>query len=156
MRAFALLAWSALRRHNAARKHVFDTRRKLRLDMERGVVELVIVDGADVVLATSNAVHPFFAFALEGGKVLALLGQWLWEARIYGAQSSGVIETEQQGNGLPAPWSFPATAFTVHRLPRSGDVLRIEVRGEYLAPVAGDAIVPMPGTEDSYVADRWW
>jgi hypothetical protein len=138
-------------------EHLLVARRKMKHDLARGVVELVVVDGADTVLATSDGdpVHPLFAFELEGDKALALIGQWLWGKRIYGCESSDVIETDLQGNGLPAPWSFPATAFTVHRLPASGDVLHIEVRGAPLKPIEYK-ILGIPAIGDSYVVDRWW
>jgi hypothetical protein len=104
-------------------KEVRGWRRNLRLDLARGVVELVIVDDADVALEMdNNTSSPVFAFELQGGKALALVGQWLWDARTYGAKPSDVIETDQRGNDLPQPWSFPSTAFTVHRLTASGEV----------------------------------
>lgn len=41
---------------------------------------------------------------------------------------------EQFLNGLPTPYSFPSSAFTVTRLPHSGRVLSVRVQGAYLPP----------------------
>ena len=41
---------------------------------------------------------------------------------------------EECFNGLPKPYSFPSTEFTIARFPMSGIQLGIEVAGAYLAP----------------------
>jgi len=78
--------------------------------------------------------EPILAFDIGGQKILFLQGQWLREPYTYGAPRQDTDPEEQFLNGLPKPFSFPSTAFTVTRLPHSGRVLSIRVQGDYLAP----------------------
>ena len=65
--------------------------------------------------------------------ILYLQGQWLYDPDIYGAPPRD-DEGDELFNGLPAPHSFPCSEFTITRLPHSGEVLRIQIVGNYLQP----------------------
>jgi hypothetical protein len=106
-----------------------------RKDADEQLVEEIAVSQARVVeilLISDN--EPILAFDIGDGRILFLQGQWLREPSTYGAPPQEGDPEEQFLNGLPKPFSFPSTAFTVARLPHSGRVLRITVRGDYPAP----------------------
>ncbi|HMF17666.1 MAG TPA: serine/threonine-protein kinase, partial [Gemmataceae bacterium] len=94
--------------------------------VEPGVIE--------IGLASDN--EPILAFQIGDNKILYLQGQWLREYGTYGVDASDQEPYEEIFNGLPAPYSFPSTEFTISRLPNSGEVLGIRAHGRYLAPGA--------------------
>lgn len=103
-------------------------------DLRDATVEAIEVADAEVVELRSSRAHrdPAVAFALEGGRTLLLVGPWLLAAATYGVAAAS-----------DAPL-FPACAFTVHRWPRSGEVLHIEVRGAFVVPTGFEAIDALP------------
>ncbi len=106
-----------------------------RKDVDEQLVQEIAVSQSRVVeifLISDN--EPILAFEIGEGKILFLQGQWLRDSSTYGAPRQNDDPEEQFLNGLPKPFSFPSTAFTVARLPHSGRVLSIAVRGDYLAP----------------------
>jgi hypothetical protein len=106
-----------------------------RKDADVQLVQEIAVSQARVVeilLISDN--EPILAFDIGDGKMLFLQGQWLRDSSTYGAPQQDDDPEELFLNGLPKPFSFPSTAFTVTRLPHSGRVLSITVRGDYLAP----------------------
>jgi hypothetical protein len=104
-------------------------------DLESQLVEEIHVSEARVVeigLISDN--EPILAFDIGDSKLLLLQGQWLRDEDTYGAERLIGDPFEEFLNGLPAPYSFPSSEFTVIRLPHSGLVLGIRVRGAYLPP----------------------
>ena len=90
-----------------------------------------------------NDNEPILAFDIGDNKILFLQGQWLRDPQTYGAQSRDEDPYEEFINGLPAPFSFPNTKFSISRFPHSGDVIAIQVEGEYLQPEqAVEALLP--------------
>jgi hypothetical protein len=79
---------------------------------------------------------PILAVDIGDDTILYLQGQWLLDYEVYGANGSGGEQHEHMLNGLPAPYSFPSTEFTISRYPHSGEVIGIHVAGEYVAPEA--------------------
>ena len=80
--------------------------------------------------------EPILAFDLGGERILYLQGQWLYDERKYGAPPRNEDPIEDVINGLPHPYSFPSTDFTIARFPHSGEVLSIRVSGCCLSPAA--------------------
>jgi hypothetical protein len=104
-------------------------------DADKQIVQEIAVSQPRVVeifLISDN--EPILTFDIGDGKILFLQGQWLRDPSTYGAPQQNDDPEEQFLNGLPKPFSFPSTAFTVTRLPHSGRVLRIMVHGDYLVP----------------------
>jgi len=115
--------------------HMRKQRARDEKDAAKQQVEEIVVTQARVVeLASISENEPIVAFDIGAGKILFLQGQWLWDHRTFGAPAQEGDPPEEFLNQLPAPWSFPSTAFTVTRLPESGKVLGIRVQGDYLAP----------------------
>ncbi len=115
-----------------------------------GVVERDLAEGAEewevhaaravVIPADHSSVDPAVCIEIGGGKLLLLVGQWMWDGDRYGAPpdvqaESGTCDeiAEDFVNRLPPPWAFPAHHFTLRRV-RSGEVLSIRVDGPYLRP----------------------
>ena len=88
--------------------------------------------------AMHSSVDPAFAIELDDGRTLVLLGQWLSDPKTFGGTWKDLPEDDDGGdafaNGLPPPYAFPTSAFTVERFPVSGTVVRIGLAGDYLAP----------------------
>ena len=116
------------------------SRARIREDFANGTVEVLAITGAVPlnVPAMHSSVDPAFAIGLEGDRTLLLLGQWLSDPATFGRTRTDLTRDDDAGdafaNGLPPPCAFPTGAFTVHRFPVSGDVVRIELAGEYIAP----------------------
>lgn len=102
--------------------------------IEQVVQEISVSDPRVIEIGLINDNEPILAFDIGDGKILFLQGQWLREDSIYGAPRQQGDPEEQFLNGLPEPFSFPSTAFTVTRLPHSGRVTSIRVQGDYLPP----------------------
>ena len=97
---------------------------------------------------------PILAFDIGESKILFLQGQWLEHHQTYGQQEPGSEEYEDFFNGLDAPASFPSTEFIVTRFPHSGEVISIEVLGNYLTPTEQiDAMKPEYEFQPSEVLD---
>jgi hypothetical protein len=110
-------------------------RRLAAKDLVEGVVEEIHVSTKRVVeIGTETGNGPVLAVELESGKILYLQGYWLCEESTYGKAAMKHDPSEEFFNGLPDPYSFPSTKFTISRFPISGIQLGIEVAGAYLAP----------------------
>ncbi len=101
----------------------------------RVVQDIHVTDPRVVEIALINDNEPILAFDVGDNTILFLQGQWLRDCDIYGTEGPDDDDPyEEFFNGIPEPYSFPATEFTVSRLPNSGEVLAISVAGQYLAP----------------------
>jgi hypothetical protein len=102
-----------------------------RVDVMKQLVE--VIHAEDVRLAQQEE-HgdegPLYYFGIGEDKVLFLRGQWLWDWPIYGITPPEIDDDDEEGLGPP----FPASSFTLSRLPLSGEVLRIDIKGAPLAP----------------------
>jgi hypothetical protein len=81
---------------------------------------------------------PLLCFDMGDNMLLYLRGQWMLDIGIYGSDSPNGDENDDWFNGLDDPYGFPSTEFTVARLPHTGKVLRITIRGNYLPPEKKD------------------
>ena len=113
-------------------------RRKRRLAAEDvdagGVEEIEVVEPRVVEIFLLNDNEPILAFEIGEGRLLYVQGPWLRDPVTYGTELPDDDEYAQFVNGLPEPYAFPATRFTVTRFPESGMVLGIRVEGGYLRP----------------------
>jgi hypothetical protein len=117
----------------------YERRRRQRAvrDQEVQLVEEIrVVEPRVVEVGLISDNEPILAFDIGDGKILYLQGQWLRDERTYGAPAVEGDPDEEFINGLPAPYSFPSSEFTVSRLPHSGEVLGIRIAGKYVAPQA--------------------
>lgn len=105
-------------------------------NVDQIVHEIHVTEPRVVEIGLINNDAPILAFDIGGETILFLQGQWLLECGTYGAEIPPNDEGDEMFNGLPPPHSFPCTDFTISRLPNSGEVLRIQVAGDYLAPSA--------------------
>jgi len=115
----------------------YERRRRMRTRQdtaEQMVQEIAVSEPRVFEIGLISDNEPILAFDIGDKKILFLQGQWLREPQTYGAPPQTDDPEEQFLNGLPRPYSFPSSAFTVTRLPHSGRVLRIRVQGDYLAP----------------------
>jgi hypothetical protein len=127
--------------------------RMLRRDAERaesaqdaGVVQEIRVRAGRAVQweGLHSSIDPAVCIDIGGGRLLLLLGQWMYyRERVFSVPAGAVPEQsdeldEKYLNGMPPPWSFPSTAFTIRRVPDTGTVLSIRVEGTYLEPVPSD------------------
>ena len=56
---------------------------------------------------------------------------------MFGGDPNNIVDDDTSdaiANGLPPPYSFPTDAFTFHRFPVSGEVLRVDLEGKYAKP----------------------
>jgi hypothetical protein len=112
---------------------------RIREDVASGTVEVLTIASAAPfhIPPMHSSVSPAFAFELEGGRTLVLLGQWLSEEATFGGTPDPVADDDAGdafANALTPPNAFPTSAFVVHRFARSGEVVRIELTGPYLEP----------------------
>ncbi len=130
-------------------------RQKAVLDDQRNAIQEISIDCQKVVeLVPIGDDAPAFCFDLGQGTLLILQGQWLLDPVIYGGPDAYHCDDEGDAiaNGLPEPYSFPRTKFTVARAPHSGDVLGITLAGQYLPPTdTVDALKPEYELGDSVV-----
>jgi hypothetical protein len=115
----------------------YDRRRRQRAvqDREAQIVQDIHVVAPHVIeigLISDN--EPILAFDIGDNKILYLQGQWLRDYGTYGTEGPEGDPHEEFVNGLPAPYSFPSSEFTISRFPNSGEVLGIRVAGHYVAP----------------------
>lgn len=114
-------------------------RARIAQDLENGTVEVLKLSSVSPIdiPATHSSVDPAFAFELEGNRTLLLLGQWLSEPSTFGGDWKNVVDDDAGdafANALPPPYSFPTDAFTLHRFAVSGEVVRIDLDGQYAKP----------------------
>jgi hypothetical protein len=117
---------------------IFRMRRLAREDLERGEVQILYVKDPIVVRQDEyNDEGPILYFDIGEGKLLFLWGQWLFDAETYGAPVEELpedLDVPEHVNGLPDPYGFPSSEFKLARLPKTGDVLGIEVLGSHVPP----------------------
>lgn len=111
----------------------------VRADQRLGEVEVITVSGAQPVQlpAPAEAIDLAFAFALPGNRTLVLAGQWLGYPPSFGVSWDDLQSSDTGGdyaNELSPPCAFPTSAFSVHRFPASGVVVRLNLHGDYVAP----------------------
>lgn len=130
-------------------------RRRAVRDRDAHVVEEIhVVEPSVVEIGLISDNEPILAFDIGDGKILYLQGQWLYDEKTYGAPAREGDPHEEFINGLPEPYSFPSSEFTISRLPNCGEVLRIQVTGKYLAPQAAvEALKPEYEFGDSEVLE---
>ncbi|HVX84989.1 MAG TPA: hypothetical protein VH253_09245 [Phycisphaerae bacterium] len=107
-------------------------------------VEVLTVYNPRVLLLASRAdSDPVLAIDIGDNQVLLLQGSWLHDPQTYGTHDHGDCDANVAIlNGLPHPYSFPASQFTITRMPHSGDVLKIEVEGGYVKPIQTVGALP--------------
>ena len=126
----------------------FRRHRRLRaVDIAARRVEVVRVEGARLVeQEVHNDEGPLYFFGIGSGRILFLGGQWLLDYDIYGLDPDpAAIEAD---DWIP----FPSSSFVVHRLPASGEVLRIELGGDRLPP---EAVLSRKATLPSGLSHRF-
>ena len=121
-------------------KDVSQIRARARKDLQSASVEvLALTDAVAVnIPATHSSVDPAFAIELQGGRTLLLVGPCLSEPSTFGGDWNDLSDDDGGdafANTLPPPYAFPTRAFTLHRFPHTGEVLRIELSGQYVDPV---------------------
>ena len=121
--------------------HLRRETKRAKVAKSAAVVEEIRVRSGQVVQweGLHSSMDPAICIDIGGGKLLLLLGQWMWDHDRYGIPRDRAPETtdendEKYVNRLPPPWSFPSTAFTIRRVPGTGDVLSIRVEGSYVEP----------------------
>lgn len=119
-------------------------RERLRLarqDASAKRIQDIHVRNARVIEIVPHNDHaPLLCFDIGDGMLLYLRGQWIVRPDPYGVDPPEE-EYDDIFNGLPDPNSFPSTEFTVARLPHTGDVLSIRIRGNYLPPQKSDFVL---------------
>lgn len=107
-------------------------------------VEVITVYNPRVMLLASRSdSDPVLAIDIGDNEVLLLQGSWLHDPHTYGTYDHGDCDANVAiFNGLPHPYAFPSTQFTITRMPHSGDVLHIEVEGQYLKPAQTVGALP--------------
>lgn len=114
---------------------------------DAGVVEEIRVRNASRAVqweGLHSSMDPAICIDIGGGRLLLLLGQWMYyRERVFRVPAGAVPEQSDEAdekyvNGMPPPWSFPSTAFTIRRVPKTGTVLSVRVEGAYLEPTPSD------------------
>ena len=135
------------------RRELAPTRAAGQEDLDGGVAHELRVEGARwlALQPDSDSIEPALCADIGGGRLLFLVGQWLWEPGLYGDTDEAAEKARKEDagegyvNGLPPPFAFPTADFTLRRLPSSGTVTRIEIRSDYVTPAAGPAIAAKAG-----------
>lgn len=80
---------------------------------------------------------PVLVGDLGSGQRLLLTGEKLFEPDIYGCNLATMSEDEPRSslNGLPVPFGFPTTKFSIEYWPRTGELIAIEPGHELVDPV---------------------
>ncbi|GAB5440682.1 MAG: hypothetical protein Fues2KO_10310 [Fuerstiella sp.] len=116
-------------------RYLSQQRRLAQADVKSQLVQEIHVTNPRVIeVAMIGNIGPNLAIELSDESVLYLQGQWLLNESIFRAPVPKNDEGDDRLNGLPDPHSFPSAEFTLTRLPHSGEVLRIDVQGEYQPP----------------------
>ena len=105
-------------------------------DVKGGEVQALLVETTRAIEleVDHSSVDPAILIEVDEGQLLLLCGQWLRDPEIYGSNQPPAEDDTPWWNDLAPPHAFPARRFTVTRFPHCGEVLSIEVEGEYLAP----------------------
>jgi hypothetical protein len=127
-----IFLWAILDLRRSERRHHEEA---ILDEVDHTVEEITVTNPRVLQLASQGDNDPVLALDIGGNEVLLLQGAWLHDPRTYGTHDHGDSDANDGiMNGLPHPFSFPSTSFTITRLPHSGDVLRIEVHGNYIRP----------------------
>jgi hypothetical protein len=138
----ALSALAGLAATVAAVRTQRRARRLARNDIADRRVQVIRAETARLVEREQwNDEGPIYYFGLGEHKVLLVVGQWL-----YGG-GEGLYGEADDPNEDEAP--FPCASFTLHRLPKSGQVLRIHPEGPRLA---AEAVIPNQATLPDWAA----
>ncbi|MDH4183483.1 MAG: hypothetical protein OEV92_04620 [Nitrospinota bacterium] len=112
-----------------------------RMDAGAGVVqEIWVKNPIALAVGFADTHDPAIVMDIGGGKLLYIFGQWIYDPGIYGAELANMNEdpVEDRVNGMPDPFGFPASEFTLVRMRHRGRALSLKVNGPYLAPEARD------------------
>jgi len=97
-------------------------------DVNLGAVEVFEVTDPIVVKQEEyNDEGPIYYLDIGEGKIMFLCGQWMFDPHIVPDGPSQVPDDETM--------AFPSSHFRLHRVPTSGDVIRVENLGKPVAPV---------------------
>ncbi len=108
------------------------------LDVRANRVEILSVEPERVELIDAiNNSSPAYLFALGGGELLLLHGQWLEHPAIYGTPGLVCDATHEYFSHRLI--GFPSNKFSLIRFPNSGRVLGIDVHGD---PVTDIGFIP--------------
>lgn|ERR1700722_641043 len=107
------------------------------------VQEIHVTDPRVIEIALISDNEPILALDVGNNAILFLQGQWLRDPTTYATEQAEDDPSEEFINGLPAPFSFPSSEFTLSRFPNSGEIIGIRVAGVYVAPTAAvEALKP--------------
>lgn len=93
---------------------------------ELGDANVEVIRVTDVQLIQQSEYNdegPTYYFDDKNGRILLLWGQWIFDPHVVILSNAHDLNSDETAD------VFPADRFTVHRLPESGMVLRIEVDG---------------------------
>ena len=146
----ALLSIIALGLYNRGR----DRHALARMDAEEGVVqEIWVKDPRALQVGFEDIDDPAVIMDIGDGKLLYCSGQWMHDPRIYGTDAESMTQdpVETRVNGMPDPYGFPATEFTLVRLRHGGTPLSLKITGGYLEPEVNsklfDSVMSLNDTE---------
>ncbi|MEM7313843.1 MAG: hypothetical protein AAF497_11895, partial [Planctomycetota bacterium] len=112
-----------------------ERRKQAEADSSDAVIEELSVKTSRVAEIFCLSSHePCLVFDLGQDRLLYLHGQWIRWDSTYDAPSIIDDGNDEFFNLHEPPFSFPADEFVVTRLPNSGYVFGIEIKGEYLEP----------------------
>lgn len=100
----------------------------------QGDVQEITIDTAECFSIDLYNSDPILVFDIGLDKLLVLQGQWLFEADTYGYVENTEDPVEEYFNGLPGPYYFPSSSFSIVRKANNGDVISIRPTGAYLVP----------------------
>ncbi|MDH5755331.1 MAG: hypothetical protein OEZ55_01515 [Nitrospinota bacterium] len=115
-------------------------RRRAKMDAHQGMVQQIeIRNPKAVLLGYETTADPLLVLDIGDGKLLYLHGQWMYDNRVFGApefdpEVLDEIVNQDRVNGMPDPYGFPSTEFTMVRMRHLGRILSVRVSGEYLPP----------------------
>lgn len=140
----------------AARAFLHAYRRKLAiwLDLRDRRVEVIEVNDARTIVAVDGRQRTYFLIDIGNGRTLLIDAQCipldpdllLAQLPPEGSDEDG---REEEGWYALRP-DFPNSSFALHRLPRTGHIVRFETRGHTLLPikVLSDGDIPLPALAD--------
>lgn len=140
----------------AARAYLHAYRRKLAiwLDLRDRRVEVIEADDARTIVAVDGRQRTYFLIDIGGGRTLLIDAQCLpLDPDLLLAQlpPEGSEEDGREEEGwYPMRPDFPNSSFVLHRLPRTGHIVRFETRGHPSLPVKvlADGELPLPALAD--------
>lgn len=140
----------------ATRAYLDAYRRKLAiwLDLRERRVEVVEVNDARTIVAVDGRQRTYFLIDIGGGRTLLIDAQCLpLDPDLLLAQlpPEGSEEDDREEEGwYPMRPDFPNSSFALHRLPRTGHIVRFETHGYTLLPVKvlSNGDIPLPALAD--------